>query len=120
MEVEHRPADSEAAESLATDVEVATSAFGQGRGLMFRRSFPDGSALVMPFDRVRRRSLHSFFVFFPFEAIWVDGETVTRIHRFEPFRSIAAARADLLVELPTGVAESVSPGDRLRLTEEQG
>lgn len=118
MKLRHETA--ETVETLATDIEMATGLVGKTKGLMFRRRFPDGRALVMPFDSVRPRGLHSIFVFFPFEAIWVRDETVTRVTRFEPFRSFARAPADLIVELPDGAADGVKPGDRIALVESPG
>jgi uncharacterized membrane protein (UPF0127 family) len=102
---------------LATEIEMATGVVGKSKGLMFRRRFPEGAALVMPFESVRTRGLHSIFVFVPFEAIWVRDETVTRVAHFEPFRSFARAPADLIVELPEGAASGVTPGDRIALVE---
>lgn len=113
MRVVHRNESEEA--TLATSVELAEGLFAKGRGLMFRRTFSEGSALAMPFSSVRPRSLHSVFVWFPFDAIWVSEGTVTRVARFEPFRSVASARADLVLEVPAGVADGVEPGDAVEL-----
>lgn len=107
----------ETSDILATELEVARGVLDQAKGLMFRRSFPEDAALVMPFDGVRTRGLHSLFVFFPFDAIWVRDGSVTRVARFEPFRSFARAPADLIVELPAGGAERVTSGDRVALVE---
>lgn len=113
MRVVHRTGNEE--ETLATAVELAEGLFAKGRGLMFRRTFNEGAALAMPFSSVRPRSLHSVFVLFPFDAIWVSEGTVTRVARFEPFRSVASARADLVLELPAGSADGVEPGDTVEL-----
>lgn len=107
----------ETTQTLATEIELAKGLMGKARGLMFRRRFPDGAALVMPFDSVRTRGLHSIFVFFPFDAVWIRDGTVTQTVRFEPFRSFARAPADLIVELPAGAAEGVTPGDSVALVE---
>jgi uncharacterized membrane protein (UPF0127 family) len=102
-------------ETLANSVELAEGVLAKGRGLMFRRSFPEGRALAMPFSGVKSRSLHSVFVWFPFDAIWVSEGTVTRVARFQPFRSVASARADLVIEVPAGVGDGIQPGDTVEL-----
>ena len=102
---------------LATDVDTADSFLARARGLMFRRSVPDGYALVFPFDGVGRRDLHMVFVPFPIDAVWlVDGE-VTKRKRLRPWLGVGVARADTVVELPAGAAEGVAEGDRIDLVE---
>jgi uncharacterized membrane protein (UPF0127 family) len=103
--------------TLATEVEVADTLLSQAIGLMFRSSFPEGAALVMPFGEVKTRGLHSLFVFVPFDAIWVRDGAVTKTARFEPFRTIARAPADVVVELPAGGADNVSVGDTISLVD---
>lgn len=107
-------------EVLATTVEVADSALSQARGLMFRSSIPDDYALVMevggggllPFPRGPSRQLvHMLFVRFPIDVIWLAGDEVTGVERMHPWRSVAMAKADRILELPAGGAEGVSAGD---------
>ncbi|TKX75656.1 DUF192 domain-containing protein [Halorubrum sp. GN11_10-6_MGM] len=119
MRLVHRPdsASDRAETDLASDVDVARSTFEQARGLMFRRSIPDGYALVFPFDEVDTQWLHMLFVPFAIDAAWlVDGE-VTAKKRLAPFVGVGRGRADTVVELPAGAAESVAVGDELRLVE---
>ncbi|PAU85359.1 hypothetical protein CK500_01430 [Halorubrum salipaludis] len=102
---------------LASDVDVARSAFEQGRGLMFRRSIPDGYALVFPFDAPDTQWLHMLFVPFAIDAVWlVDGE-VQKTKRLAPFVGLGRGRADTVIELPAGAADPVAVGDELRLVE---
>lgn len=102
---------------LADDVEVARSTLEQARGLMFRRSVPDGYALVFPFDGVDARWLHMLFVPFAIDALWlVDGEVRKRT-RLAPFVGLGRAKADTVVELPAGAAAGVAVGDEVRLVE---
>ena len=111
-------ADAEAVsheEVLATDVDLAESLLSQTRGLMFRRSFPDGSALVFRFETAKTRDVHMLFVFFPIDAVWVVDGVVQRVERLRPWRSFAREKCDLLVELPAGAADDVEAGDRLVL-----
>lgn len=107
--------ESDVAVPLATRVEVADSFLARARGLTFRRSVPEGYALVFAFDRPVRRSLHMLFVPFSIDAVWlVDGE-VTRVARLDPWTGIARGRGDTIVELPAGTAEAVEPGDVVRI-----
>ena len=102
---------------LADDVEVARSTLEQGRGLMFRRSVPDGYALVFPFGGTDARWLHMLFVPFAVDALWlVDGE-VRKRKRLAPFVGLGRGRADTVVELPAGAADRVAVGDAVRLVE---
>lgn len=124
MRLVHRPSDDAeertdgpAERVLASDVDVARSALGRARGLMFRRSIADDSALVFEFDGAEPRWLHMLFVPFAIDAAWlVDGE-VTRTKRLRPFVGLGRARADTVVELPAGAADAVGDGDELRLVE---
>ncbi len=50
---------------------VNVSEFGKVRGLMFRRR-EKAKALLFSFSNKTNLKIHSFFVFFPFLAIWLD------------------------------------------------
>mgnify|MGYP006274489739 CR=1 FL=1 len=102
---------------LASDVDVARSTLEQARGLMFRRSIPDGYALVFPFDEADTQWLHMLFVPFAIDAVWLADGEVTAKKRLAPFVGLGRGRADTVVELPAGAAESVAVGDGLRLVE---
>ena len=115
MRLVHRRGDDE--RTLATRVETADSVLAQARGLMFRRSVPDDYALVFPFDRAERRSLHMVFVPFAIDALWlVEGEVV-REERLSPWTGLAWGTADTIAELPAGAADGVEAGDRVELVE---
>ena len=103
---------------LATSVDIADSALSQARGLMFRSSIPDEYALVMEvgsggllFSGPSRQVVHMLFVRFPIDVVWLVGEEVTRVERMHPWRSIGLAKADRIIELPAGAADSVAAGD---------
>lgn len=110
--------DVDGREVLATTVEVADSALSQARGLMFRSSIPDGYALVMEvggglllFGGPSRQLVHMLFVRFSIDAVWLVGNEVTRVERMHPWRSVAMAKADRILELPAGAAADVEAGD---------
>ena len=105
---------------LATEVELAESVLARARGLMLRSSLPEGHALVMEmgsglFGRPGRQVVHMLFVRFPIDVVWlVEGE-VQRVARMRPWRSLASAQADRILELPAGAGSDVEPGDTVRV-----
>ena len=111
----HEPATGEDDRTLAARVEVADSVLARARGLMFRRSVPDGYALAFPFDRVATRRLHMLFVPVAIDAVWTVAGEVRRVDRLAAWTGLGSAAADRVYELPAGAADGVAPGDRLRL-----
>jgi len=119
VRVVHRPPD-DSERVLATDVEVADSLLGRARGLMFRRSVPEGYALVFPFGRVGTRGLHMVCVPFDIDAAWLVDDRVEAVKRLRAWRGYGRARADTVLELPAGAAEGVAPGDRVEVVGRDG
>jgi uncharacterized membrane protein (UPF0127 family) len=109
MRVVHDPDG--AGRTLATQVDRAESMVEQARGVMFRRSLPDGYALVFPFDGVGRRFIHMLFVAVSLDVLWVADGEVQQVKRMHPWRSFGYAKADTVLELPAGAAQGVSAGD---------
>ncbi|MFB6296044.1 MAG: DUF192 domain-containing protein [Halobacteriales archaeon] len=102
-------------EVLAEEVEVADTLLAKVKGLRFRRSFPEGHALVFPFDAAGRRDVDMLFVPFPIDVLWLVGEQVERVETLRPWIGFGITRADTLVELPAGTADGVSEGDTVRI-----
>lgn len=118
-QVVHEPTGGQAC-VLATEVETADSTVSRARGLMFRSSVPEGFALVLEvgnglLGRPARQVVHTLFVRFPIDVIWVVDDEVQQVSRMQPWRSLASARADRILELPAGNAEGVEPGDTVRV-----
>jgi uncharacterized membrane protein (UPF0127 family) len=114
---------------IATDVDVADTVLSSAKGLMFRSGIPDEYALVMevggnspiPFaSGPPRQVVHMLFVRFALDVIWLDGGEVVRVARMKPWRSIAMAKADVILELPAGNADGVEPGDTIRIEDRDG
>ena len=103
---------------LAANVELADGPLSQARGLMFRRSLPEGSAMAFRFPDPRGRSLHMLFVPFPIDAVWTVADEVTKVSRLRSWVGLSWGTADAIYELPAGAADAVEPGDTVRLTEE--
>jgi len=102
---------------LATDVTVADSLLAKARGLMFRRSFPEGSALVFPFDSPASRTLHMVGVPFDIDAVWLLEGRVERTARLSAWTGLGRATADTVIELPAGAADGIEAGDVIRIDE---
>jgi uncharacterized protein len=102
-------------EVIATSVEVATSFMSRGKGLMFRKSFPDGSALVID----PCTSIHMFWMRFPLDVLYLNREDeVVRVqHGIKPWRvgPIRTRGAAYVIELPAGtIAKSgTEVGDKI-------
>jgi uncharacterized membrane protein (UPF0127 family) len=103
--------------TLATNVEIADGLISQGLGLMFRRSFPEGRALVFPFDGVSKRRLHMVFVPFDIDAMWLVKGEVQATKRLSAWTGHGRSEADTVIELPAGAASEVSVGDVVRVDE---
>lgn len=116
MELWHVP-DTGTSRRIANDVEVASTAIEQTRGLMFRGDFPEGSALVFPFDTVKRRVVHTLFVRFPIYVIWLNDGDVVDHGRMRPWFDIGWSTADTLIELPSEPDPTVTVGDRIEVRE---
>jgi len=100
---------------LADDAERAEGLLAQARGLMFRRSLPDGYALVFPFGEPASRTMHMLFVLVPLDIIWIVDDEVIRVERLRPWVGLAQGLADTVVELPAGAADEVESGDTVEL-----
>ena len=116
----HEPADDREERVLATEVEFADSMLARARGLMFRASIPEEYALVMEmgtglFGRPSVQAVHMLFVRFPIDVVWLVDDEVQQVAHMRPWRSIASARADRILELPAGNAEAVESGDTVRV-----
>lgn len=72
------------------------------RGLMFSRK-EKAKALLFDFNKPCREVIHSFFVFFPFVAVWFDSEgkiiEIRKIKPFTPFVSIEKPYSKI-IEIP--------------------
>lgn len=101
--------------ALATDVDLAEGVLSQGLGLMFRRSIPEEYALVFRFSGASKRGLHTVFVPFDIDALWLVDGRVQAKKRLSAWTGYGRAEADTVVELPAGTAAAVSVGDTVRI-----
>ncbi len=90
---------------LLKEYEIAEGVFGKLRGLMFRKSFE--KPLVFKLKKKTRlgTSIHSFFVFFPFDIVWLDdGKVIDLYENVKPFTFNITPKkpADCFIEFPAG------------------
>ena len=90
------------------------------RGLMFRKKHK--KTLLFVFSKPGRvmNAIHSFFVFFPFDAVWLDEEKrVIQVQRIKPFTFIAYPKrpAKYLLEMPIGKAKRIHEGQKINFKE---
>jgi uncharacterized protein len=94
---------------------VAATPWRRFKGLLGRSSMHDGEGLWIQ----RSSSIHMFFMRFPIDVVFLDGNLQVRkvVRDLKPWRIAAARGAKSVVELPAGAAErlDVKPGDRLAL-----
>jgi len=117
VQLVHRPESDASSQVLASEIEIADSFLQQARGLMFRRSLAEDSALVFQFDSAAKRDVHMLFVPFGIDALWLVDNEVQATKRLNPWIGLGRAAADTLIELPAGAADDVAVGDRVALDE---
>lgn len=99
---------------LATDARLASDIVSRFFGLMGRKRVAEGGGLLL----TRSASIHSFFMRFRFDAVFLDKED--RVVKIVPamrqwWIAFGGRGAKDVLELPAGVAERTGtvPGDRL-------
>jgi uncharacterized membrane protein (UPF0127 family) len=109
--------------SISVMLEPAFSTFERMRGLMFRKK---PSSLLFVFDFPAKHAIHSFFVAFAFDAIYLgkEGQVVDVFYSIPPFSPLIAPKAEslYLLELPAGYAAKlgVKEGDKLQIKIKRG
>jgi uncharacterized protein len=99
---------------LATELAVATNFMARTKGLLGKRGLPVGQGLWIH----ACPSIHTFFMKFPIDAVFVDEKLIVRSVHFNvrPWRiAIGAMGSSSVFELPAGTMtpQLVEPGDQL-------
>ncbi len=104
---------------LAEGPLIANSFFSRLRGLMFRSKFPKPILFFFDDTAPKRNSIHSFFVFFPFDAIYLDENKVVvdifeNVRPFTPYLE-PKKRTKYLIEMDSGDVKKydVAAGDTI-------
>ena len=89
-----------------SEVEIADCFFKKFRGLMFRKK-PKKMLLVLKNQGRIEAGIHSFFVFFPFDAVWLDENwKIVDLKTVRPFSFKTPRKpAKYVLELPKGMIE---------------
>jgi len=91
--------------TLAGEIKLADTTWQRFRGLMFRCRFPTSRALLFKLPKPGRYSIHTFFVIFPIDLIYLDsGFTVVEFHaHLKPWHIYRPESiANYIIELPAG------------------
>jgi hypothetical protein len=105
---------------VAREVEVADTFWSRFRGLMFRRRFPQGKAILFRFKKPGRHAVHMFFVRFPIDLLYLNRQfKIVEIREaLKPWRFYRPKHlATNLVELPAGSVRKlgIKTGDQLEI-----
>ena len=99
--------------------EAADTFLTRLRGLLGRRTLPEGEGLLLH----PASSIHMFFMRFPIDAVFLDRElrVVAVRSNLAPWRVAAVSGSRYVLELAAGEAEraGLRPGHKLVLSEEE-
>lgn len=99
-------------EILGDNIAEAAGMWGSFKGLMFKKSLPEGHGLIFK----PARGIHTNFMRFPIDLIFFDrDQRVTKVRpSMVPWR-LDFTNAQGVIEMPAGAAErhDVRPGDQL-------
>lgn len=117
-----RLTDQDKGKIIAKDLEKADSFWTRFRGLMFRRNFSEDKALLFTFPEERSFQIHTFFVFFSIDLVYLDEnfEVIEIEKDVSPFRGYTPEKkANNLVEFRSGKVEeeNIELGDKLEVIE---
>ena len=95
--------------------EIVTSSLGRAKGLMFRKRLERGMILVLPRKTRLNASIHTFFMNFPIDVLFLDERkrVVDKALNVKPWTINITPKepAKYVVELPAGSAEKVKIGE---------
>ncbi len=100
---------------LGTKIEIAGSGQARRKGLLGRAGLePGGGLWIVPCE-----SVHTFFMRFPIDLVYLDRKNRVRKvrHAVGPWRLSACLRAHSVLELPAGTAQrsGTAPGDLIEM-----
>lgn len=99
---------------LANQARLATGLLERAVGLLGRGGLAQDEAMVFP----RCRSVHTWFMRFPIDLIFLRQGAIVRLEGgVGPFRVVCAWQADTVVELASGAIQQggLQVGDRLAI-----
>ncbi|MEM3402060.1 MAG: DUF192 domain-containing protein [Candidatus Hadarchaeales archaeon] len=102
-------------EIVAEEVMEAKTFIGRLKGLMLKKNF-SGRAMLFSFKKIGRYSVHTMFMRFPIDLIYLDEKfiVVEIKENLKPWRFYRPKmRAKYLIEAPAGVAKRVKISHKL-------
>jgi uncharacterized protein len=98
---------------IVAQCEVARRTFERMRGLLGRRSLAPGSGLLIP----KTSSIHTFFMAFPIDAVFLDRDLRVRaiVRELGPFRIVWRRGSRSVLELGSGESRRVMLEEGSRL-----
>ena len=98
---------------VARQLLAAFDSASRRKGLLGRRSLPEGQAMII----APCKSVHTFFMQFPIDIVFVskDGRVLKTRSAVPARRITASLRAHAVIEMPAGTLErtEIVPGDTL-------
>jgi len=99
---------------LAEDVFIARTPFQRIKGLLGKKRFSSGQAIILE----PCNSVHTFFMCFPIDVLFADknNSVVKTVRQMRPFRVTGIClKSKFIIELPAGVidASKTSVGDSI-------
>ena len=103
---------------LARKVKVCDTVFSRTLGLMFQSSLASGEGVLLVANKQSKSqtSIHSFFVFFTFDALWLDeNKKIVDKKTVFPFQALLRPKhsAKYVLELSKGSTKDLSIGTML-------
>lgn len=100
-------------------IELADTHLKKMKGLMFRKNLDHALVFILGKKTKVGASIHSFFVFFPFDIIWLDNFRVIDFkENVKPFTLNISPKkpADCFIELPAGIISKnkVKKGQKIK------
>ncbi len=104
---------------IASQSKTYKTVLSLARGLMFRKPLQDSEALILDMGGETSGSIHTFFVFFPIDVIWINRnlEVVDLQENVKPFVPwlYPKKRSRYVIELPKGAIKisGTEVGDKI-------
>ncbi|MDK2891666.1 DUF192 domain-containing protein [Methanohalophilus sp.] len=107
---------------VAAKMDVACSFLAKSRGLMFRRSIPEGYALLFVLKKPVKVRLHMFFVPFPIDVLLLDKDMrILDTQHLKAWVGLLKSKFEVsyVIELPAGTVNryKLKKGQKLYLIE---
>jgi uncharacterized protein len=102
---------------IAAKSKIADSLLGRSVGLMFSK--PTDAAMVLKFPRDTLINLHTYFVFFPIDIVFVNNKmrVVETVESMKPFKTYSTKRkSKFVIELPSGTVKKSKTKLKDRIT----